>query len=230
MQVRRTLPHDPKAFTQGLEMSGGMLYEGTGLTGHSSVRAGAPGERPSARTNLPARIFGEGITLVGRDRLWQLTWQDGIAYERDPKTLRERRQVRYEGEGWGLCHDAAGRRLVMSDGSARLAFRDPESFRKTGEVTVRRAGRPVAELNELECAGPHTVYANVFQSDEIVRIDTRTGAVTGAVDASGLLPASERSGSAAVLNGIAAIPGTDEFYVTGKNWPKLFRVRFVPKG
>ncbi|WP_206313691.1 glutaminyl-peptide cyclotransferase [Streptomyces coryli] len=227
MQVRRTLPHDPEAFTQGLEMSGDTLYEGTGLTGRSSVRAGLPGKRPAARAELPAEVFGEGITLVGRERLWQLTWQDGIAYERDPKTLRERRQVHYEGEGWGLCHDAGGGRLVMSDGSPTLAFRDPASFRKTGEVTVRMAGRPVSELNELECAGPHTVYANVFQTDDIVRIDTRTGEVTGAVDAGGLLPASERSG-AEVLNGIAAIPGTDEFYVTGKNWPKLFRVRFVP--
>ncbi|MGH3759937.1 MAG: glutaminyl-peptide cyclotransferase [Gemmatimonadales bacterium] len=223
-EVLETRPHDPNAFTQGLEIHDGILYEGTGLEGQSSLRATDPETgRVRQQTALPDDLFGEGITVVG-DTIWQLTWQDGVAIERDRRTLAERGRARYEGEGWGLCHD--GDRLVMSDGTDRLTFRDPATFAETGETRVKDAeGRPVTELNELECVDS-AVYANVWRTDRIVRIDPGSGTVTATVDLAGLLPAEDRA-DADVLNGIAAIPGTDEFLVTGKLWPAMFRVRFV---
>jgi glutamine cyclotransferase len=224
VEVLQTLPHDTAAFTQGLELAGDRLYEGTGLSGQSSLRVGAPGENPSVTEPLPAPLFGEGITVLDAT-VWQLTWQDGVAFERDARTLRELRQVRYEGEGWGLCHQDSGR-LVMSNGSADLTFRDPKTFAPTGTVTVTADGSPVTQLNELECVGDD-VYANLWGTDSIVRINPATGRVTAHIDAAGLLTPEEKA-KADVLNGIAAVPGTDEFLVTGKLWPKLFRVRFVP--
>lgn len=225
VKVLETLPHDPRAFTQGLEMAGGRLYEGTGISGRSSVRAGPPGKRPTVRTALPKPFFGEGITVLGRT-LWQLTWQNHIAIERDARTLAEVRRVPYPDDGWGMCLQPARHRLVSSDGSSRLTFRDPRTLAKTGQVTVTEEGRPVTELNELECVGTD-VYANVLFTDRIVRIDPATGAVTASIDASGLLRQDELvTGSA--LNGIAAFPGTDRFLITGKFWPKMFRVVFVP--
>ncbi|MFI7117166.1 glutaminyl-peptide cyclotransferase [Amycolatopsis sp. NPDC049868] len=217
VRVLSTLPHDPAAFTQGLEFSGDTLYEGTGLVGKSSMRAGPAGGTPSVRRELPG-LFGEGITVLGATA-WQITWKDGVAIERDAKTLAELRRVTYTGEGWGLCHRDG--RLMMSDGSSKLTFRDPVSFAPTGSVDVGRD-----QLNELECVGD-AVYANVWQTDRILRIDAATGRVTGEIDASGLLEEAER-GSADVLNGIAAVPGTDEFLITGKLWPRMFRVKFVP--
>ncbi|WP_374108084.1 glutaminyl-peptide cyclotransferase [Saccharopolyspora sp. 6V] len=223
--VTRVLPHDRSSFTQGFELSGGTLYEGTGRYGRSLLRALDPDTgRVLGEERLPADLFGEGITVAG-DRIWQLTWQEGVALERDRTSLRELRRVDYDGEGWGLCHD--GSRLVMSDGSARLTFRDPATFAATGSVQVTLEGRPVPELNELECAGGQ-VWANVWGSDQIVRIDPATGVVGAVVDASGLLPAGEKAG-ADVLNGIAAVPGTDEFLLTGKLWPHAYRVRFEPR-
>ncbi|MEO3851788.1 glutaminyl-peptide cyclotransferase [Streptomyces sp. B8F3] len=232
VRVLERLPHDTEAFTQGLELRGDVLYEGTGLEGSSSVRRGPVGGTPTVRRDLPAPLFGEGLTLVG-PRLWQLTWQNGVAIERDADTLRELRRVRYEGEGWGLCHDrtdgGTGGRLVMSDGSSRLTFRDRRTFEPTGHVDVTRAGAPVDQLNELECTPDGSVYANVYQTDTLVRIDPDTGAVTADIDASGLLdPAALRDG-ALQLNGIAAVPGGDEFLLTGKYWPRMFRVAFVPR-
>ncbi|GGP86546.1 glutaminyl-peptide cyclotransferase [Streptomyces melanogenes] len=224
MKVLETLPHDPHSFTQGLEMAGAVLYESTGLVGQSTVQAGPPGAAPAVRATLPQPLFGEGITVVGA-KLWQLTWRDGIAIERDGVTLAELRRVPYRGEGWGVCYQSGRDRLVMSNGSARLTFRDRNSFAEIGGATVSAAGHPVAQLNELECVGD-TVYANVWLTDRIVRIDSETGAVTGVVDASGLLPAVER-GHAGPLNGIAGIPGTRQFILTGKLWPKEFRVEFV---
>lgn len=225
IQVLATLPHDETMYTQGLEIDNGVLYESSGRAGESRVRRMPPSDPGTvlAEARLPAPLFGEGITVTDT-RLWQLTWTDEIAIERDPVTLAERRQIRYQGQGWGLCHD--GERLVMSDGSDRLTFRDPVTFAVTGQVAVRLAVEPVRRLNELECVG-EAVWANVYPTDRIVRIDPTTGSVTGEADASGLLSAEQRAG-ADVLNGIAAIPGTDEFLLTGKYWPVMFRVRFVP--
>lgn len=224
-EVLQVLPHDPAAFTEGLEIAGGTLYEGTGLTGHSVVQAGPPGQAPVMRAALPPELFGEGLTVVG-PTLWQLTWQNGFAIERDSATLAEKRRVPYSGEGWGLCHQPGNNRLVMSNGSDKLTFRDPHTFAETGSVTVRSGERTFSQLNELECVGD-AVYANVWQTDTILRVDAATGAVTATIDASGLLSASE-SGQADVLNGIAAVPGTDQFLLTGKLWPKMFKVRLVP--
>lgn len=229
VQVLSTLPHDTGAFTEGLELSGGTLYESTGLEGRSSVRAGPPGQPPRAVVPLPPDLFGEGLTVLG-PVLWQLTWKNGVAIERDSTTLAELRRVTYQGEGWGLCHqqNAQGTRLVMSDGSNRLTFRDPVTFARTGQVTVHSRTRTYDQLNELECVGD-LVYANVWQTDEILRIDPADGAVSGIADASGLLTDEQRSG-ADVLNGIAAVPGSDDLLVTGKLWPVVFRVRFeVPR-
>lgn len=221
--VLEVRPHDPTSFTQGFELAGGVLYEGTGMVGQSAMLATDPATgQARRRVELPAPLFGEGITVVG-DRIWQLTWTDGVAIERDRDTLAQRRQVPYDGEGWGLCHD--GSRLVMSDGSDGLTFRDPVTFAVQGGVLVRKAGAGVRDLNELECAGG-AVYANVWRTDEILRIDPASGAVTAVIDASGLLPADERDG-ADVLNGIAAIPGTEEFLLTGKYWPHTYRVAFT---
>jgi glutamine cyclotransferase len=224
VKVLETLPHDPQAFTQGLEMAGDTLYEGTGISGRSSVRAGHPGKEPTVRAALPAPLFGEGITVLGRT-LWQLTWRDRIAIERDAKTLAELRRVPYPDDGWGVCLQRVPHRLVTSDGSSRLTFRDPGTLAKTGEVTVTEEGRPVTDLNELECVGA-AVYANVLFTNRIVRIDPATGAVTASIDASGLLRDDELV-PGSTLNGIAAVPGTDQFLITGKFWPRMFRVVLV---
>ena len=223
VQILAVLPHDPSMYTEGLEIHNGVLYEGSGLAGQSRLRATALVSGAMLReATLPADLFGEGLTVTD-NRLWQLTWTSGIAIERDPATLAQRRRVTYQGQGWGLCHD--GHRLVMSDGSNRLTFRNPESFAPSGQLEVRLDGEPVRQLNELECASG-VIWANVFETDRIVRINPSTGAVTGVVDASGLLSTQPQS-AGDVLNGIASIPGTDEFLITGKHWPSLFRVRFV---
>lgn len=225
-KVLETLPHDRTAFTQGLEISDKTLYEGTGMEGRSSVRAiDVESGKERRRADLPDDVFGEGITVTD-STLWQLTWQNGVAYQRDPKTLKVRDEVSYEGEGWGICHEPERDRLVMSDGSDRLTFRDPETFEPTGDVRVRSGDTPVRDLNELECVDGE-VYANVWQTEKIVRIDPADGRVTAEIDASGLLEPAEAE-QADVLNGIAAVDGGEAFFVTGKLWPKLFRVQFVP--
>lgn len=223
VEVREVVPHDPGAFTQGLELHGGVLYESTGLAGRSSVTAGPPGAAPTVAAALPAPLFGEGLTRVG-SVLWQLTWRDGIAIERDARTLAELRRVRYRGEGWGLCHQPGHGRLVMSDGGDRLTFRDPGDFSVTGGIDVTARGQPVRDLNELECVGG-SVYANIWRTDTIARIDAATGSVTAWIDASALPEAGRRR---EVLNGIAALPGGEEFWITGKLWPSMYRVAFVP--
>jgi glutaminyl-peptide cyclotransferase len=224
-EVLATIPHDRGAFTEGLELAGGQLYEGTGELGTSSVRTVDPATGAVRRkADLPSDLFGEGITVVG-PTLWQLTYRNGIAIQRDATTLAEQRRVSYPGEGWGLCHDPTTGRLVMSDGTDKLTFRDPTTFAPVGEVRVSSNGDPVTWLNELECAHG-SVFANVWKSDTVVRIDPASGKVTADIDLSGLLPADERDG-VDVLNGIAAVPDTDEFLVTGKYWPKMYRVKFV---
>jgi glutaminyl-peptide cyclotransferase len=232
VDVLQRIPHDTTAFTQGFELADGVLYEGTGLEGESSIRTVDPWNGAvKHEVDLPKDLFGEGITVVG-DKIWQITWQDGIAFQRDRSTLAEIRQVKYQGEGWGICHDQ--RQLIMSDGSDRLTFRDVDTFAAEGTVAVRDgAGEPVTRINELECVpdedGHVQVWANIWQTDEIVRIDPDSGRVTATVDLSGLLSESARANTD-VLNGIAHIPGTDEFLVTGKLWPTMFRVRFVTSG
>lgn len=230
VEVVATHPHDPTAFTQGLLVDDrGRLIEGTGLEGRSELRVvdlvtGVPSES----VELPDDLFGEGVTQAG-DRFIQLTWKDQVALVWNAATLEQEGTLDYEGEGWGLCTDAPGtadERLVRSDGSPTLTFHDPDTFEETGTLDVDLDGQPVEELNELECVDGD-VWANIWQTDTIVRIDLATGAVTGVVDAAGLLTPEEQIG-ADVLNGIAKVPGSDTFYLTGKLWPTLFEVRFVP--
>jgi glutaminyl-peptide cyclotransferase len=233
VRILETHPHDPTAFTQGLEYRDGVLYEGTGLNGRSTVRRVtlATGEVQSS-VSLERQYFGEGIALVG-DHLWQLTWQSGVAFLRRLSDFEVEREAEYEGEGWGLCYD--GRRLVMSDGSSHLYFRDPETFALQGDIEITLDGRPLDQLNELECVDG-LVYANVWQSDHIARIDPATGVVTGWIDtalhegspegARMLEPADAEH--ADVLNGIAWMPDRRRFLVGGKEWPHLFEVELVP--
>ncbi|MFB9660692.1 glutaminyl-peptide cyclotransferase [Glycomyces mayteni] len=229
VEVVETYDHDPGSFTQGLELAehpeyGTVLYESAGLYGESDVRITDPATGDVlASQDLPAEDFAEGLTLTD-DAVWQITWQEHHAYKRDPATLDVIETVDYEGEGWGICYD--GERLVMSDGSDTLTFRDPATFEETGTVQVKdESGTPVYSINELECSGG-SVWANVWQTDQIIAIDPATGAVQATVDASGLL-APEDSAGADVLNGIAAAEEEGTFYITGKLWPKLFLVRFV---
>ncbi len=222
--VLAEIPHDPTAFTQGLEFApDGRLYEGTGIVGRSQLRELDPVTGAVLRAApTPSAIFGEGITVVG-DRIWQLSWRDGVALEWDRGPLVVLREVRFDGEGWGLCDD--GGRLLRSDGSDLLHVHDPVSFAETGSVAVTLDGEPVTQLNELECVDGQ-VWANVWQTDRILRIDPTDGRVTAIVDAAGLLDPTRRAG-ADVLNGIAAT-GDGEFLLTGKLWPAAFRVRFEP--
>lgn len=222
--------HAHDAFTQGLLWHEGRLYESTGLRGESTLRRVRleSGEVERA-VDVPRRYFAEGLARVG-DRLIQLTWQQGRAFVYGLEDFAPQREFEYEGEGWGLCFD--GEHLVMSDGSATLSFRDPETFEVVREVRVTKAGRPLRRLNELECVsgseGQDGVWANVWTTNEIVRIDPGSGRVLASVDAAGLLSDEERWGTD-VLNGIAWIPERDRFVITGKHWPKLFEVRFVPR-
>lgn len=226
VEVLETYPHDPAAFTQGLEVHDGVLYEGTGRYGESQMRiveteTGAV----ISQVSLAESVFGEGITIVD-DQIWQLTWREGFAIRREVGSLTELEHVPYEGEGWGVCHDQGEDRLVMSDGTPRLTFRNPETFETIGTVDVTRDGAPLDQINELECVDGQ-VWANVWQTDQIVRIDPATGEVGAVVDASGLLTEQEAA-AADVLNGIAAVPDSDTFLITGKLWPTMFLVRFVP--
>ena len=222
--IVREIAREP-AFTQGLVLADGWLYESTGLYGVSSLRWLDPvtglvgGER-----RLAADLFGEGLARVGTD-LVQLTWREGLALRYRRPGLEEVARYRYAGEGWGLCHSVG--RLVMSDGSEWLTFRDPSTFRAFGRVQVMD-GEPVTGLNELECVG-NAVFANVWQTPWIVALDVRTGRVFLRLDLSAVLVSSPSSEPWGVPNGIAFDPGRGTFYVTGKGWPVIYEVVF-PSG
>jgi glutaminyl-peptide cyclotransferase len=220
-EVVGSFPHDREAYTQGLLLHAGRFYESTGLVGRSTLRRVIPATGAVEwRFTLAGNLFGEGLALVN-DRFIQLTWQNNVAMIYDLDFNREG-TFDYQGEGWGLCYDGA--RLVMSDGSDRLFFRNPQTFALIGQVSVTRGGTPVSRLNELECVGK-LVYANVYQTDTIVRIDPGTGQVLTTIDASGLLTTAEAVGTD-VLNGIAFDAASNHFFLTGKLWPKVFEVRF----
>ena len=216
-QVLGTYPHDSNAFTQGLLLHDGLFYESTGLYGQSSLRKVEPetGE-VMEQVDLPEAYFAEGLALVD-DTLIQLTWKSEEAFTYDLNFERTG-TFNYTGEGWGLCYD--GESIYMSDGSATIDRRDPETFQLLEEVKVRLRGAPVVLLNELECVGD-AIYANVWQTNSIVQIDKTSGQVTGRIDASGLLTDEERAnlGSGGVLNGIAYNAEDETFYLTGKLWP-----------
>lgn len=223
VEVVRSYPHDRRAFTQGLVLDGSRLFESTGMVGQSSVReVDLETGRVIRQTDVPAPLFAEGLALVGT-RLFQLTWQHGRVLTYDRNTFARQQEFTYQGEGWGLCHD--GTHLVMSNGSAQLTFRRPGDFGVARTVNVTLDGRPLSQLNELECVGG-AVYANVWMQDVIVRIDPATGRVTQHIAAANLLSPMERQG-VDVLNGIAYDARDRTFLITGKWWPRLFRVRFV---
>jgi len=218
-------PHSREAFTQGLLWHDGVMYESTGRYGQSSLRRVRLEDGVVlAERSLDPSFFGEGLARIG-DRLAQLTWRSGVAVISDLESLERRDALRYPGEGWGLCFD--GTALVMSDGSSILERRDPDTMELLREFTVWRGDRPVRKLNELECVGDD-IYANVWQTNEIMRIDAKTGRVTAVIDASALLTVAE-SMRADVLNGIAYKPETDTFLLTGKLWPHVFEVELVAR-
>ena len=223
VKVLETTPHDSEAYTQGLLWHDGHLYESTGQYGQSELRRVdlATGEVLASRALSPDQ-FGEGLARV-ENRLIQLTWQQGVALVWDREELEELGRLHYSGEGWGLCFD--GRHLVMSDGSSVLAFRDSDTFELVREVEVRLRDGAVGRLNELECV-EGWIYANVYTTDWIVKIDPQSGRVEGLIDASGLLAGEDAKGTG-VLNGIAYDEEQQIFYLTGKMWPKLFAVHFV---
>jgi glutaminyl-peptide cyclotransferase len=222
-------PHDTGAFTEGLFLDNGVLYESAGQYGKSDIRTVDPQTgKVLSQTKLDARYFGEGIARVG-DQLFQLTWREATAFVYDPKTLKSLGTLPYNAEGWGMCYD--GQYLWASDGSHTLTARDPRTLNALGQVPVTYDGLFIDQINELECVGD-SIYANVWNTDYIVRIDKSTGRVTARIDASGLLTAEERAAlpSGAALNGIAYDPQHDTFLITGKLWPKLFEVKFVAAG
>jgi len=223
VDVLRELAHERDAYIQGLVWWNDRLFESTGRMGESTLRRLDPQTGlVEQRIDLPNQYFGEGLALVDR-RLLMLTWTSERAFTYDRDSFELGATFQYQGEGWGLCYD--GDRLVMSDGSDRLTFRDPDTFEPIGEQFVRLRGQPLHRLNELECVDG-AVYANVWEEDFLVRIDPETGRVTDYIDASGLLQGDDLIGSE-VLNGIAYDPTAETFYITGKWWPKMFEVRFV---
>jgi glutamine cyclotransferase len=218
-RVLRTYPHDPTAFTQGLVYTDGVLYEGTGMYGDSSLRKVdlETGQVLQYR-DLSSQYFGEGIVVLS-DTIIQLTWRQYVAFVYNRETFSQTGTFTYTTEGWGLTHD--GDRLIMSDGSSTLFFRDPQTFSRTGQVQVLDGTTPVARLNELEYIAGE-IYANVWLTDRIVRIDPTTGQVTAWIDLTGLRPPGTD-----VLNGIAYDTVGDRLFVTGKYWPSLFEIELV---
>jgi glutamine cyclotransferase len=225
--VVKSWPHDPGAFTQGLEFEKGRLYEGTGGEGKSTLREVALETGDVVRmATLPAKEFGEGITILG-DRIYQLTWKSRKGFVYDLRTFKPVSEFAYEGEGWGLANDGVS--LIMSDGTDKLYFRDPATFAVTRTVAVRDGTRPVSQLNELEWINGE-VFANIWQSDSIVRINPQSGEVVGWVNLRGLFSSSDRGRYLQpaqvidVLNGIAYDDSTKRLVVTGKWWPRIYEI------
>ena len=226
-RVVDTFPHDRGAFTEGLQYLDGVLYEGTGLNGKSELRRFAldTGE-VQQRCTLPAAYFGEGVTVLN-GTIYQLTWQSHVGLVYDQGSFMYQRSFSYPSEGWGLTND--GQRLIMSDGTATIHFLDPRTLEETGHIDVHDQSGPITLLNELEYVRGE-IYANVWQTNLIARIDPQSGQVVGWVDLSGLLSAEDRQIKVDVLNGIAYDAAGDRLFVTGKLWPKLFEIQLVPAG
>jgi glutamine cyclotransferase len=221
-RVTRTFPHDPTSFTEGLLFHNGFLYEGTGLEGQSKVaRIDLATGKALAQSSYPARQFGEGIARW-KGQLISVTWQGGVGHRWRLSDLKPLGTFRYAGEGWGLT--MLGQRLVMSDGTPTLRFYDPATMRQTGSVQVIYRGRPLAQINELEAIDGE-IWANVWMTDQIARIDPATGTVRSIVDLKGLADIAGASGTDSVLNGIAWDPKARRLFVTGKNWSKMFQIK-----
>jgi glutamine cyclotransferase len=225
VKVEKEFPHNSMSFTQGLEFNQGNLYEGTGQNGSSLVaRVNLESGNQELSTPLDAQYFGEGISVLGNS-LYQITWQQQKCFVYDKQTLKQTNLFNYSGEGWGLCND--GKVLIMSDGSHRLTFRDPKTFNVLKVVEVFSNKGPVEKLNELEFM-EGLVYANVWMTTTVVVIDPLSGKVKAEIDARELSTRKGPTGD--VLNGIAYNSQKKKWYMTGKNWPKLFEVVFKKPG
>ncbi|MBK1641934.1 glutamine cyclotransferase [Chromatium okenii] len=224
-RIVASFPHDPAAFTQGLLIFNGQLFESIGLYGHSALRrVDLTTGRIEQETRLPADCFGEGIA-IWRDDIVQLTWREqrGLIYART--TLQPRASFTYSGEGWGITSD--GTQWIISDGSAELRFFEPTTRREVRRVLVRDGEQKVMALNELEWVAGE-VWANIWQQERIARIDPATGAVVGWLDLRGLRPLAARRNPDAVLNGIAYDAASGRLFVTGKYWPQVFEITLIP--
>lgn len=224
--ILRRLPHDADAFTQGLLLRDGVMYESTGLLGRSTLRiVDAESGTPQKVVALAPEMFGEGLAAAG-DVLYQLTWKNGVCLKYDASTLAQRGRLTYEGEGWGLAYD--GTHLIMSNGSSELVWRDPATFAEVRRVTVTLSNgptrTPLPRLNELEWAEGR-VYANVLDDDRIYEINPTTGEVTAIIDCSALRPPGT-SRTEKPLNGVAYRPDRKTWYITGKLWPVMYEVKW----
>jgi glutaminyl-peptide cyclotransferase len=223
--VVHAYPHDRDAFTQGLEYVDGVLYESTGINRRSSIRqVNLETGAVLKKRDIAADHFGEGITVFKSD-LFQLTWQSGVAFVYDRTSFALKRSFKYAGEGWGLTHDQTS--LIMSDGSESLRFLDPVTFEERRRLRVTGIGLPVKNLNELEYVKGE-IFANVWMTDYIARIDPASGSVNAYIDLRGLMPPGDTSPDS-VLNGIAYDAFGDRLFVTGKLWPRLFEIKLVKK-
>jgi glutamine cyclotransferase len=223
--IVNSYPHDPDAYTQGLEYRDGFLYESTGLPGRSTLREVRleTGE-VIRKTSLPSPLFGEGITVLNH-QVVQLTWQHHIGFVYDLARFHQLRTFQFPGEGWGLAND--GGRIFMSDGTAEIRLLDPVTLQEKRRITVTDGGKQVVNLNELEYVRGE-LFANVWQTDSIARISPNDGRVLGWIDLTGLLPVVFRQ-NADVLNGIAYDAAKDRLFVTGKLWPRLFEIKLAPR-
>lgn len=218
--IVNTFPHDRDAFTEGLQFVDGVLYESTGLNGRSSIRmVDLASGRVLQKREVPSQYFGEGI-VVWKDHIVHLTYQSGIGFVYDRKTFAPIRSFNYTGEGWGLTHD--GRSIIMSDGTEFLRYLDPVTLAEQRRLRVTANGQPLKNLNELEIVKGE-IYANVWQTEHIARIDPASGRVKGYIDLRGLLSPREAA-SVDVLNGIAYDAAANRLFVTGKLWPKIFEI------
>ena len=223
-EVVRTFPHDPTAFTQGLVIRDGVLIESTGRDPSSVRRVRLEDGAVLQKHELDPDYFGEGLTEKD-GRVFSLSWINGVGFIWNADDLKPVSRFTYAGEGWGLTHD--GTRLILSDGSATLRFLDFDTQAETGRIAVTLNGRPLRKLNELEWIDGE-VWANVWQTDYIVRIDPASGRVVGVIDLTGLLPRDQvKDPLDDVLNGIAWDAENRRLFVTGKNWPSLFEIRLT---
>jgi len=225
-RVVETFPHDSQAFTQGLVFVNGILYEGTGLRGRSTLRRVEleTGHILQVR-DLQAQYFGEGVTIYDNNII-QLTWQSNIGFVYDKESFELLREFSYSTEGWGITYD--GEHLIMSDGTSTLRFLDPNTFSEISRIEVYEGDNPVTRLNELEYIKGE-IYANVWMTDNIARISPETGQVTGWIDLKGLLTPEDYKQPVDVLNGIAFDKKNERLFVTGKLWPKLFEIELIPQ-
>jgi len=221
-KVLSSTKHDISAYTQGLFFYDGKLYESAGQYGESSIRiVDLATGKVLKRKNFNRQYFIEGSCVVNR-KLYVLTWCEGTCFVLDPATFAELGQFRYRGEGWGLTTD--GKSLIMSDGSSKIFFRNPKTFQVERQITVKLDGKEMPYLNELEYIGGE-IWANIYGSDYIARINPKDGRITELIDCRGILAPNLRKPSTDVLNGIACDPATGYIYITGKLWPKMFRIK-----